>query len=116
MHACARTRTRAGAVIFVQRGAQKFSKMCVRVHACAPRRYECAPHVRTLFFFVKNLIFSKKTKKNIFFWHFFFEKCAGAGEKNGVRVRAPHITNFVRCACGCEPKSPHTKGLVVGVG
>ena len=36
---------------------------------------------------------------------------ARAGAKTGVRVRAPHITIFVRCACGCGPKSPHTKGL-----
>ena len=57
VRACARTRTRAGAAIFVQIGAEKFSETC-------------------------------------------------------MRVRAPHITIFVRCACGCGPKSPHTKGLV----
>ena len=45
----------------------------------------------------------------------FVGKCAGvgvrAGTKIGVRSRAPHIAIFVRCACGCGPKSPHTKGL-----
>ena len=34
------------------------------------------------------------------------------GAKNGVRMRAPHITIFVRYAFGCRPKSLHTKGLV----
>ena len=47
--------------------------------------------------------------------NFFLKKCADAGvragAKNGVRVRAPHITIFVQCACRCGPKSPHTKGL-----
>ena len=33
VRACARARTRAGAAIFVQIGAGKFSEMCVRVRA-----------------------------------------------------------------------------------
>ena len=33
VRACARTRTRAGAAIFVQIGAEKFSETCVRVRA-----------------------------------------------------------------------------------
>ena len=73
----------------------------------------CAARPHTPFL-AKNLIFiNKKLKKKFFFEIFFLKKCAGAGAKNGVRVRAPHITNFVRCACGCGPKSPHTKGLLI---
>ena len=43
----------------------------------------------------------------------FLKKCAGAGVRAGAKngVREPHIRIFVWCACGCEPKSPHTKGL-----
>ena len=59
------------------------------------------------------MIFSPKKKFEKKFFENFLKKCAGAraGPKNGVRVRAPHITIFVQCACGCGPKSPHTKGL-----
>ena len=54
MRACARTRTRAGAAIFVQIGAEIFSEMCVRVCAyivfkvrtCA-QGVEVRAHVRT---------------------------------------------------------------------
>ena len=45
----------------------------------------------------------------------FWKNCVGAGAragaKIGVRVRAPHITIFVRCVCRCGRKSPHTKCL-----
>ena len=44
VRAYARTRTRAGSAIFVQMGAEIFSKMFVRVQTCAAR-----PH--TLIFF-----------------------------------------------------------------
>ena len=47
----------------------------------------------------------------------FWKNCAGAraGAKIGLQVRAPHITIFVRCACGCGPNSPHTKGLSISI-
>ena len=45
--------------------------------------------------------------KNIYFFFDFLFKCAGVGGQE----HAPQITNFVLCACGCGPKSPHTKGL-----
>ena len=35
-------------------------------------------------------------------------------EEDEVQIQgniAPHITIIVRCACGCGPKGPHTKGL-----
>ena len=96
VRACAHVRTRAGAAIFVQMGAEFFSEMCVWVCACTPLRCGCAPHVRTLSFFVKNLFFSN----NKIFLKISVKKCAGAGAvagaKNGVRVRVPHITLFVR--------------------
>ena len=57
VRACARTRTRAGAAIFVHLGAGKCSEICVRVRVCTPLkcadvRQVCgrAAHVRTLFF------------------------------------------------------------------
>ena len=90
MHAC------AGAAIFVQMGVKKFSEMCVRVRAYTPFRCGCAPHVRTLSFFVKNLFFIDKRGKC---FENFCEICVGAGArvgtKNGVRVHAPYITIFV---------------------
>ena len=55
-----------------------------------PFRCRCALHVRTISFLVKNLfLINKKIEKKIFL-KISVKKCAGA--KNGVWVRAPHIT------------------------
>ena len=74
----------------------------------------CAAHTHTLIFSKKKIFFSyKKEKQN--FLKFFLKKCASAGRragaKTGVQVHARHMTIFVQCACGCGPKSTHTKGL-----
>ena len=62
VRACARTRTRAGAAIFVHSGAEGALKMCVRVRAyntflvrtrADVRRR--APHVRTSIFYHKSI-------------------------------------------------------------
>ena len=71
----------------------------VRVGACVPPfRCGCAPHVRTLSFFVKNLFF--------IFLKISVKKGAGAGVSAGGRKKmvCGHITIFVQCACGCRPK------------
>ena len=97
-----RARTRVGAMIFVQMGAEKFTEMYVGVHAYTPLRCGCAVHtdmhIRTLSIFVKTYFSLIKKTEN-------------AGAKNGVRMRAPHFTNFLQCVCGCGPKLPHTKGF-----
>ena len=58
--------------------------------------------VRAPFLVVRNL--KKKSLK----------KCLGAraGAKNGLRVRAPHITICVQCARGCGPKSSQTNKIL----
>jgi len=115
VRACARTRTRAGAVIFVHSGAEGALKMCVRVHAyntflvrtgADVRR--SAPHVRTSIFFIINQYkFSKKKKKK--FWKIFLKKSARArgraGAKIGVRVRAPHTIKMCAVCVRVRPKN-----------
>ena len=56
---------------------------------------------------VRKLIFCKKNPQKTLLL-----AGARAGVKNGERVRAPHISFFVRCTCGCGPKSLHNKGLI----
>ena len=95
-----RTRTCAGAAIFVHSGAEGALKMCGR-----------APHVRTsifhLFFTIKSIKFSKKKNSESFFRKFFFEKCAGTGAraKAGVRVRAPHTIKMCAMCVRVRPKN-----------
>ena len=97
-------------------GAEEFADMCVRVRvcvrACTPLGCGCAPTAHS--FFAKKIFFrNKKFKKN-----FLRKKCESVGAvvracaKNGVHKPALHITIFLRCVCGCRPKSPHTKGLL----
>ena len=98
MRACARTRTRACAAIFVQIGAENFSEMCVRVSAYITCKVPTCAHTSAcpflakknfLYLFLeKNPFLARKKKIQIFFP----EKCAGAcaraGAKTEVRVRA----------------------------
>ena len=89
LRACARTRTRAGAAIFVQIGAENFPELACR---CVPKSFlryvsaQARPHIHSSFFSTFFSIFMQL--------NFFLEKLVGAGSKSGVRVRAPHPTKM----------------------
>ena len=100
---CARTRTRACAAIFVQKGVAKFSEMCVRVRAYIIFKVQTCARTSARPFLAKKFFFSDFFGKNL--W------VRVRAQKLGCGCMRRTLRKCVRCACGCGRKSAHTKGL-----